>query len=385
MKDKFDSPVSVYEYVGNNYNGSAAIIPNDAKTMANLKTNSAANFRLEIQSDATLSEYVKYAGFVGGLKYDKVTDDMRADATDGDLSDDDKAAVRALIDDPENIVQMTQGYYRIVPYTQEGGSEHKYIRGYLDDRERTGSGEYNRNLKVETQTAAEYDPASIFWFNGTTSDGTENGYPRYFIKTQGLSLDHTGLNSIDAESNYKCRYENLGSAIAQIKIASLTGDMPHDYLSCTSNATETSTDQCFDEQAGQYKTRFYLQKVGEDGNELAFKMKMSKGHNGTPLLEGNESYGALSYTYTSICVPYDLEIIGGKDAVGEELALEDCDMVPFIGTRENYHSQKSSDSDTYYNEGEYALMLYSVDLYNSGDYAAASVSFLLVPQWYSVP
>jgi hypothetical protein len=57
--------------------------------------------------------------------------------------------------------------------------------------------------------------------------------------------------------------------------------------------------------------------------------------------------------------------------VGEELALEDCDMVPFIGTRENYHSQKSSDSDTYYNEGEYALMLYSVDLYNSGDYAGS--------------
>jgi hypothetical protein len=170
------------------------------------------------------------------------------------------------------------------------------VRGYLDDRERTGSGEYNRNLKVETQTAAEYDPASIFWFEGTTSDGTENGYPRYFIKTQGLSLDHTGLNSIDAENDYKCRYENLGGAIAQIKIASLTGDMPHDYLSCTSKATETSTDQCFDEQAGQYKTRFYLQKVG-DGTKNTSKLKLKVNDGGD------------GYSYSSFYVPYDIDIV----------------------------------------------------------------------------
>lgn len=315
-----DDVFNEYSYVGNNYNGSAAIIPNDQRSMTYLKTNSAANFRLEIQSDHTLSEYVKYAGFVGGLKYDKVTDDMRTDATDGDLSDDDKAAVRALIDDPENIVQMTQGYYRIVPYTQEGGSEHKYIRGYLDDRERAGSDGYNRNLKVETQTAAEYDPASIFWFEGTTSDGTENGYPRYFIKTQGLILDHTGLNSINAESNYKCRYENLGGAIAQIKIASLTGDMPHDYLSCTSNATETSTDQCFDEQAGQYKTRFYLQKVGEGGNELSFKLKL------------NAAFGK---SYASIYVPFDIEI------------PENCDAKPFYGLVDHDYSSNPNATDKY--------------------------------------
>lgn len=317
VMDEYTSEMS---YVGNNYNGSAAIIPNDQRSMTYLKTNSSANFRLEIQSDHTLSEYVKYAGFVGGLKYDKVTDAMRTDAVDGDLSDDDKAAVRALIDDPENIVQMTQGYYRIVPYTQEGGSTHNYVRGYLDDRERAGSDGYNRNLKVETQTAAEYDPASIFWFEGTTSDGTENGYPRYFIKTQGLSLDHTGLNSINAESNYKSRYENLGGAIAQIKIASLTGDIPHDYLSCTSNATETSTDQCFDEQAGQYKTRFYLQKVGEGGNELSFKLKL------------NAAFGK---SYASIYVPFDIEI------------PENCDAKPFYGLVDHDYSSNPNATDKY--------------------------------------
>ena len=333
-----DDVYNEYSYVGNNFNGSAAIIPNDQRSMTYLKTNSAANFRLEIQSDATLSEYVKYAGFVGGLKYDKVTDAMRADAADGDLSDEDKAAVRELVDDPENIVQMTQGYYRIVPYTQEDGSDdHKYIRGYLDDRERTGSGGYNRNLKVETQTAAEYDPSTIFWFEGTTSDGTENGYPRYFIKTQGLSLDHTGLNSIDAENDYKCRYENLGGAIAQIKIASLTGDMPHDYLSCTSTATETSTDQCFDEQAGQYKTRFYLQKVGEGGNELSFKLKVNDNGDG--------------YCYSSFYAPYDVDITTEG-------------AVAFIGKLERENSNKGKTIEgTSYIEASYKLRCNSVNDY----------------------
>lgn len=308
MKDEFGNPASVYEYVGNNYNGSAAIIPNDQRSMTYLKTNSAANFRLEIQSDATLSEYVKYAGFVGGLKYDKVTDVMRTDAADGDLSDEDKQAVRDLIDNPENIVQMAQGYYRIVPSAQEDGSgEHKYIRGYLDDRERTGSDGYNRNLKVETQTAAEYDPASIFWFEGTT----DNGYPRYFIKTQGLSLDHTGLNPIDAETNYKCRYENLGAAITQIKVASLTGDMPHNYISVSTTSTEATTDQCFDEQNKVYKTRLYLQKVGEaNDNELPFKMKMN---------ELFVNYPDLHKSYASFYVPFDVQI------------PDDCDVVPFYG------------------------------------------------------
>lgn len=320
-----------YSYVGSNFNGSAAIVPDGKNTSNYLHGNSGANYRLEIQSDATLAEYVKYAGFVGGLKYSETTEELRSAAANGTLTAEQKTAIRELIDNPNNIVQMTQGYYRIVPYTQEDGSdEHKYIRGYLDDRERTGTGGYNSNLKVETQTAAEYDPASIFWFEGTT----DNNYPRYFIKTQGLSLDHTGLN---AESNYKCRYENLGGAIAQIKIASLTGDMPHDYLSCTSTATETSTDQCFDEQAGQYKTRFYLQKVGEGGNELSFKLKVNDNGDG--------------YCYSSFYAPYDVDITT-KGAVA------------FIGKleRENSNKGKTIEGTTYI-EASYKLRCNSVNDY----------------------
>lgn len=362
-----DDVYNEYSYVGNNYNGSAAIIPNDQRSMTYLKTNSSANFRLEIQSDATLAEYVKYAGFVGGLKYDKVTDAMRADAADGDLSDDDKAAVRALIDIPDNIVQMTQGYYRIVPYTQEVGSdEHKYIRGYLDDRERTGSGVYNRNLKVETQTAAEYDPSTIFWFEGTTSDGTENGYPRYFIKTQGLGLSSSAAGALDYGTPYKVRYEDVGAAITQLMIAAPS--INNRYLSCTSNATQSSTNQCFDEQAGQFKTRFYLQKVGTGGNEMPFKIKMAKGHNGngneSSLLEVNKAYFKLPYTYKSLYVPYDMQAVGGIDKDGNDVldvTNEQFDMIPFIGLREHYYSSEKKVSDTYYNANEYALYCESID------------------------
>lgn len=348
-----------YSYVGNNSNGSAAIIPDTKKTMSYLRTNASANFRLEIQSDATLAEYVKYAGFVGGLKYDKTTEDLRTAAASGTLTSEQKAAIRELIDNPENIEQMVQGYYRIVPFTQEGGSEHKYIRGYIDEDEKTNSGGMNRNLKVENQATAEYDPASIFWFEGTTHDGTETGYPRYFIKTQGLSLDHTGLVDINASSNYKCRYENLGAAITQIKVATDNGDFKRDYISVSSTDTETSTNQCFDEQAGNYKTRFYLQKVGDDddnANDMAFKQRLNKGHSPNGILPGNEALGNLPYSYASLYVPYDVEVVGGVDLDGNEIDVSECVYEPFIGIRENYHPTASQSSDVYYNQGEYALI-----------------------------
>ena len=346
-----------YSYVGNNYNGSAAIVSDLKHNGKYLNTNSSANFRLEIQSDATLAEYVKYAGFVGGLKYDKTAEELRTAAASGTLTSEQKTAIRALIDNPENIEQMVQGYYRIVPYTQEGGSEHKYIRGYLDEDEKTNSSNMNSNLKVVDQETAEYMPATIFWFEGTTSDDTENGYPRYYVRTQGLSMSGGSLG----DEAYKCRYENLGAAIMQLKTSD---NSSHEYLSCTGGATETSTNQCFDEQAGYYKTRLYLQKVNNtNDNEMAFKMKLNKGHNGKPILAGNEAYGNLPYTYTSIYVPYDLQVVGGKDKNDYEVTAEDCDMVPFIGVREHYYNKKTEGTDTYYDEDEYALVCHSIDMH----------------------
>ena len=354
-----------YSFVSNNYNGSNAIIPDTKRPMKYLKTSSAANYRLEIQSDHTLAEYVKYAGFVGGLKYDKVTDAMRANVLDNeaDLTPEEKTAVRNLIDNPDNIVQMEQGYYRIIPYSQEGNGHH-YVQAYKDANQTTGSGGMSRNMLVEDQTAAESDAASIFWFEGTKEDGT--GYPRYYVRSQGLSLNN---NTLSEDEGFKVRYEDLGAAITQLKVNAQTGVNTPNYLSVGSaTSTETSINQCFDIQNGVYKTRFYLQKVGT-GNaaEMPFKKKMVKGHNGngneSSLLEVNKAYFNLPYTYWSIYVPFDMKIVGGLDKDGTAVTAKQCDIVPFIGLREHYYSSEKKVSDTYYNANEYALYCESIDMH----------------------
>ena len=358
-----------YSFVSQNYNGSAAIIPTGKKTMAYLKANSSANLRLERRSDATLKDYLNYAGFVGALKYDVAngtavevngkTVDIAAIKTkmvNGTATDEEKALIHDLINNPDNTVNMAQGYYRLIPYTWENNkSERRYVRGYLDDRERTGSSGYNKNLKVETQALAEYDPASIFWFESTTHDGTENGYPRYYVNTQGLNLTGNGLST---EDGFKCSYEGMGAAIMQLKSSSTSS---HEYLSCAAG-DETSTNQCFDEQAGLFKTRFYLQPVGDaTKNLMPLKVTMNKGHNGTPLLTGDEYFGdlptrysQLPYTYATIYVPYDLKVEG-------------VDVVPFIGLTEHSKGALEEQDASYFFPGEKSLFCQSIDEHQKVD------------------
>ncbi|MBQ3753351.1 MAG: hypothetical protein II864_07365 [Prevotella sp.] len=356
-------------YVGNNYNGSAAIIPTAQKTMAYLKANSSANLRLERRSDSTLKEYLNYAGMVGSLKYDVVSKGtveiggvkvgiatIKAKIDAGTATDAEKTAIHDIINTPDSVVQMKQGYYRLVPYTWEKNkNERRYVRGYLDSNEQTASS----GLKVETLTAAEYDPASIFWFNYTEEAVTN--YPRYYVKTQGLSLTGNGLGTGEG---FECRYEDIGAGIMQLKSQSEDNDRHYDYLSCA-GTDGTSTNHCFDEQAGLFKTRFYLQPVGIGGNELPFKMRLNKGHDGfedSPVKDSPLKKN-LPYTYTSLYVPFDIRVAGGLDKDGHELKAGACDMEPFWGNRENYHAaySVSKDGDTYYNPKEYALICVSLD------------------------
>ena len=314
----FEYDNGLYSFVGNNYNGSNAIVPDTKRTLKYLRGNGAANFRLEIQSDATLAEYVKYAGFVGGLKYDLAADYL-SDAEDGSLSDENKAAIRQLIDNPDNIIQMKQGYYRIIPYAWEHNKgERRYVRGYIygdgtisGDNEYTSTNEANsKPLNAsETEADATYDPASIFLFDYTTHDGSETGYPRYYMRTQGLNLYKNLLTA--AEGN-KCRYEDLGAAITQLRTSD---ESKHEYLS-SDGGERTNINQCFDEQAGISKTRFYLQPVSEDDNQLPFRLKLN---------------AFAGKSYSSLYVPFDVQI------------ADDCDVKPFFGQEERKHQEDGED------------------------------------------
>ncbi|MBQ6964224.1 MAG: hypothetical protein IJP82_00845 [Bacteroidaceae bacterium] len=298
-------------YMGQNYNGSAAILM--TSTANALRANSAANFRLERRSDATLKEYLDYAGMVGSLDYDLVTNgtvevgeetmdiaDIKAKIDDGNATEAELQALHDLADNPTNIVQMAQGYYRLIPYTWEkNNGERRYVRGYLYENERTASSGMNRNMKVETLNEAMYDPASVLWFGSTT----EGSYPRYYVHTQGLGLTGNGMNTGDG---YKCRYEDIGAGIMQLKSQSEDDDRHYDYLSCA-GTDETSINHCFDEQAGLYKTRFYMQPIGSaDENLLPLKMQLY------PALYTDEAVGQQTFYFGTLYVPYDVVIPDGN-------------------------------------------------------------------------
>ena len=137
----------------------------------------------------------------------------------------------------------------------------------------------------------------------------------------------------------------------QLKSTSDDSSNHYDYLSCA-GGDETSTNHCFDEQAGLYKTRFYLQPVGDaKENLLPFKMKMNVGD----LRDvGDAKLPKLPYTYTSLYVPYDLL-----------LPETGCDAEAFIGVAEHYHPAYLATEDNYYNKDEYSLFLHSVDLHQT--------------------
>ena len=327
---------NTYTYVGHNYNGSAAIIPANRFNMTYLKSNTAANLRLEIRTDATLKEYLDYAGFVGSIKTSVVPDGLAEKITNGTATDEKLKALHDSIDNPTNLVQMQQGYYRIIPYVYEKGkidgeaAHRRYVRGYhyghgtegyTDEQETTTEYSYHdrfeyeaadnshnkRLMANELPALAEYDPASIFHFEATT----ENGHPRYLVTTQGLNLSGHSLSTADA---FKARYENIGAVTCQLKtvVGDPTNDANHLYLSWQQNAGGNEPDDyrrmelrnCF-EMYGF--TRLYLQPVGSGSAEMPLKLEMYPGQH-TP--EGSDT--PLDYYFASIYVPYDLVLPDGE-------------------------------------------------------------------------
>jgi len=307
---KMDEMSDEMSYIGNNGNGSAAIMPDNKYSQSYLRTNSSSNFRLEIRTDETLKEYVTYKNYVGSLKPDVIADnsELFTALENGTAKPEQLEAIHDLVDNPNNLVEMKQGYYRIVPYTSDKNrGTRSYVRSYLYGHGSGESGEVEHNGSSPqmgladnvTTNNAMYNPATVFWF-GETNEGT---YPRYYIQSQGMGL--TG-NQMDTGDGFKSRYEDLGAAICQLRTNNSTSDPTHAYLSSTASG-RTSTNQCFDEQAGYYKTRFFLQPVGsEDDNLLPLKLEMYKGKY-TPegTTEAKEFYFATIYTPYDMVLPAD--------------------------------------------------------------------------------
>ena len=327
-------------------------------TAADAKGSGISNLTLKELLYNELIEYVRYAGFVGALRYDVVQGDETLknvyDAihydggnirnswytysgytlTDGQIKD-----IHEKIEVADNMVQMQEGYYRIIPYMYEKGAvsgstaSRVYVRGYhygsgTEGYDNAGNSEsnakHNRQEYVsdgysankalmanQTETKAEYDPATIFHFKSTA----EGSYPRYIVTTQGMDLHGASLvSSSGANANYKCRYEDIGGVIMQLR--TLDPANTNCYLSWVQNFGSTSTEQ--DPEAYRrmttrpsfemYKmTRLYLQPVGEESDNLMpLKLEMYPGKH-TP--EGSSE--AQDYYFASIYVPYDLVLPSG--------------------------------------------------------------------------
>ena len=160
-----------------------------------------------------LKPYVDRVGYVGGLKETVYTANkaIMDKVKNGTANMADMRAVQEIVYNDANIVQYEPGYYRL--HNQPGVSEIspvRYASGYLHDIEKTavsggipmhfyskagvkttfGSSGLKSGYKETHATrgdipvlATEYDPSTIFYFDGTE---TLEGNPRSTMQTQGL-------------------------------------------------------------------------------------------------------------------------------------------------------------------------------------------------------
>lgn len=304
-------------YVGINSMGNHPLLVS-ASTTAKPSSTSIACYRMEELLDNHMADFVNYRGFVGGLKndcYDNNKEELNgllAALKAGTATAEQKARMHVFIDNPENLVQMTEGYYRIVPYVYEHnvdglGTSRVYVRGYLNGKgeglatEDETVGENNQKaIRInEAKTAALSDPSTIFYFKGFND---VNGACK--ISTQGLYLDGNKLYKAEPASN-NCYYEDIGGCLVQLRTADDNDGTPR-YMSYRQNfmGNESDADRsvnmmyCF--QSNGY-SRFYLQPIGtEEDNLEPLQLKTNDGGDG--------------YYYSSLYVPYDVTLPEGAEA-----------------------------------------------------------------------
>lgn len=307
-----------------------------------LSTAKAAGKQLDFKTTREIQELV-----YGGTFYDntgaKVTD----------ISVRPAASLLPMTFKSTNLVNMTDGYYRI-----KGFSLPRYVSGYRFKSELTNSKPLRFFEKTKDDAwahtfadlsgfsdgtpestvlqgniellPADFDPSSIFRFAGNKT----NGVVRYTLSTQGLNVQGSGTptaetpaaTSLSTAAGTNFRLDDIGGATVTLRTLSTgpTGSawdtevlntIKTNYL--TSNGDEYSLSIDDDNELNQtdgtniQDTKWLLQPVGirEEWpyNEMPLRVEVNKGGKDR---SGNDD----KYYYGSLYVPFDTRLGNTTDA-----------------------------------------------------------------------
>lgn len=247
-----------------------------------------------------------------------------------------------------NLVNMTDGYYRIV-----GFSAPRYVSGYRFKSEITNTkplhffektkddqwahtfadlagfsdGTLTGNIEL---LPADFDPSSIFRFE----KATDNGVERYTLSTQGLNVQAAvGSTSMSTADGTKLRLDDIGGAAVTLRTLStepagawdteVVNTIKTNYLNSNGDSyglTLTADNELF-ETSDIQDTKWLLQPVGihEEWpyNEMPLRVEVQKGGVKNRDLTGDdltaESNKDTNY-YGTLYVPFDTRLGNTTDA-----------------------------------------------------------------------
>ncbi len=361
-----------------------------------LQENADANWTLRATPEQLLP-YFERAGYVGGIKPEKAVSDFNyqdyyttlqnavtnGTAVDfatlrkiqeivyaGTFKDADGATVaegtarssvkRPMTFESTNLVNMTDGYYRIAGFstdklnaaeTSTGIQGPRYVSGYrfASELDRSKPLRFFETTKDDATihtfadliTAkgfsdatpgttvlqgniellpADFDPSSIFKF---ASSGT-SAYGKYTLSTQGLNVQAAAEGNVTMSSSdgTALRLDDIGGAAVTLRYfngepadwdANVVNNIKTNYLTSTGDSYSISmtANNEMNETSNIQDTKWLLQPVGihEDWpyNEMPLRVEVQKGGVNS---SGNED----PYYYGSLYVPFDTRLGNTTDA-----------------------------------------------------------------------
>ena len=368
-----------------------------------LQENADANWALRATPEQLLP-YFERAGYVGGINPARVTADFKYQDYNSQLQDavdngttldfitlrkiqevvyagkfyknDGTTEVTEGSDRPAqadlpmrfvstNLVNMTNGYYRIVGFstdalnaaeTSSGIQGQRYVSGYRFASEVTSSKPLRffettmekatihtfadltsvsttRGTNVFTAEAplqgniellpADFDPSSIFKF---ASSGTA-AYGKYTLSTQGLNVQASAVGnvtmSLSSTTGTALRLDDIGGAAVTLRYfegepddwdANVDDNIKTNYLTSNGDSysiSRTANNELNETTGGIQDTKWLLQPVGihEEWpyNEMPLRVEVNKGGKNS---SGNED----TYYYGSLYVPFDTRLGNTTDA-----------------------------------------------------------------------